>query len=387
MRRNPTVMLLIDTSRVFGREVFRGVTRYSHLHGPWVFLNTLPFYDESAGNLPRLDTTDIDGLIVMTPNRRIIEQAVRTGLPIVVKGLKGPVPGVPNFISDNIETGQRAAQHLLSLGLRHLAYCGYQGISWSKERAEGFVQRAVDQGIEPRICQRPLSREKCDWPNERRILVEWLKSLPKLGGVMAAKDDRGQRLIEACRTAGIRVPDEVAVIGVDNDEIICEQANPSLSSIVRNCDEAGYSAAELLHRWMAGENVRENNVVIRPTEVVSRQSTDTLAIKDREVAEAVRFIRQAAARPLTVEDVVETIAISRRRLDQKFCQLLGHPIHQEITLSRVERIARLLLETNRSVTQIGYDLGFHGPDHIGRYFRRHKGTSPTDFRHRYGHKA
>ena len=387
MRRNPTVMLLIDTSRVFGREVFRGVTKYSHLHGPWILHNTLPFFGKSASNLPRLDTLDVDGLIVMIPDKKIIEQAVKTGLPIVVKGLRESVPGVPNFISDNIGAGQMAAQHLLSLGLRHLAYCGYHGVSWSEEREEGFTQRAADQGSELHIYRQLRSRQKRQRGNERQILVDWLKSLPKPVGIMAANDDRGQEVIEACRTVGILVPDEAAVIGVDNDEIICEQANPPLSSIVRNYEKAGYEAAELLYRSIAGENISDKSVVIRPTKVVSRQSTDVLAIEDPEVAEAVRFIRQVAARPLAVQDVLETVAISRRRLDQKFCRILGHPIHREITLARIERITRLLLETNRSVTQIAYDLGFHGPDHIGRYFRRHKGISPTDYRGRYGHKT
>lgn len=387
MRRNPTVVLFIDTSRVFGREIFRGVTKYSHLHGPWILHNNLPFFGKSARNLPRLDTFDADGLVVMIPDKKIIEQAVGTGLPIVVKGLKGPIPGVPNFISDNVETGRKAAQHLLSLGLRHLAYCGYHGVSWSKEREEGFMQSIVEQSYEPDVYQQPRSRQEREWRNEREILVEWLKSLPKPVGIMAANDDRGQEVIEACRMASIRVPNEAAVIGVDNDEIICEQANPPLSSIVRNYEEAGYEAAELIHRWISGENVTDENVVIRSTQVVSRQSTDVLAIEDPEVAEAVHFIRRAAARPLAVQDVLEVVAISRRRLDQKFCRVVGHPIQREITLSRIERITRLLLETNRSVTQIAYDLGFHGPDHMGRYFRRHKGICPTDYRRRYGYKT
>lgn len=387
VHRNPTVMLLIDTSRVFGREIFRGVTKYSHLQGPWILHNTLPFFGKSSRGLPRLDSVDVDGLIVMIPDNRIIEQALKTGLPIVVKGLTGPVPGVPNFISDNIGAGQMAAQYLLSLGLRHLAYCGYHGVPWSEEREEGFAKKVSDHGCECHIYRQPRSRQRREWRNEQQVLVEWLKSLPKPVGIMAANDDRGQKVVECCRTGAIRVPDEAAVIGVDNDDIICEQANPPLSSIGRSYQEAGYEAAELLHRWIAGEYVKDKNVVIRFTQVISRQSTDVLAIEDPEVAEAVRFIRQAAARPLAVQDVLETVAISRRRLDQKFCRVLGHPVHREITLARIERIAQLLVETNRSVTRIAYDLAFHGPDHMGRYFRRHKGLSPGDYRRRYGRKT
>jgi LacI family transcriptional regulator, galactose operon repressor len=386
MVKNPTVMLLIDTSRVLGREILRGVVRYSKLHGPWIFRSTLPFFEMATNNLPQLGTLDVDGLVVATPDREIIKLILKTDLPMVVKGLKGLVPGVPNFISDNIGAGLMAARYLLSLGLRHLAYCGYHGVSWSQERQEGFAQAAADQGYEPYMYQPPRSRQKCQWRNEQWVLVEWLRSLPKPVGIMAANDDRGQQVIEACRMGGIRVPDQAAVIGVDNDDIICEQANPPLSSIARNHQEAGYEAAELLYRSIAGENVNDKTVVIRPIKVVTRQSTNVLAIEDPEIAEAIRFIRQTAARPLAVQDVLETVAVSRRRLDQKFYRIMGHPVHQEITSARIERIAQLLLATSQSVTQIAYDLGFHGPDHLGRYFRRHKGMSPTDYRRRYGHK-
>lgn len=376
-------MLLIDTSRVFGREVFRGITRYARLHGPWNLHHTLPFFGKSANDLRRLDSLNVDGFIVMTPNQKTIDQAMAKAIPIVVKGLKGPLAGVPNFISDNAGTGQTAAQHLLSLGLRQLAYCGYHDVPWSEEREEGFSKKAADQGCECFIYRQPRSHQKRQWGNEQEIMAEWLKSLPKPVGIMAANDDRGQEVIESCRIAGIQVPDEAAVIGVDNDDIICEQANPPLSSIGRSHQEAGYEAAELLHRWLAGEDVRDRNVVIRSTKVISRQSTDVLAVEDPDVVEAIRFIRRAAGRPLGVQDVLEMVAISRRRLDQKFCRILGHSVHQEITLARIDRIVRLLLETNRSVTQIAYDLGFHSPDHVGRYFRRHKDLSPSEYRQRY----
>jgi LacI family transcriptional regulator len=268
-----------------------------------------------------------------------------------------------------------------------LAYCGYHGVTWSREREEGFAKMAAEQGCEYFVYRQPPPRRKRQWRNEQEVMAEWLESLPKPVGIMAANDDRGQEVIESCRTVNIRVPDEAAVIGVDNDDIICEQANPALSSIGRSHLEAGYEAAEVLHRWIDGEDVRSQNVIIRSTQVVSRQSTDVLAVEDPEVADAIRFIRRAAAKPIRVQDVLETMAISRRRLDQKFCRVLGHPVHREITLARIDRIIRLLVETNRSVTQIAYDLGFHGPDHVGRYFRRHKGLSPSDYRRRRGSRT
>ncbi len=177
---------------------------------------------------------------------------------------------------------------------------------------------------------------------------------------------------------------QTAIIGVDNDEILCEQSNPPLSSVARNFEEAGYQAAELLAQAMAGQDVSDRTVIIHPTEIIARQSTDILAIDDPDVARAVRFIRQASLSPLTVENVLETVAVSRGHLDRRFLQILGHPIHQEITRARIERITRLLLETNRSVTQIAFDLGFNGPDRLSRYFHRHQGMSPREYRHRHG---
>ncbi|MEJ2701221.1 MAG: substrate-binding domain-containing protein [Sedimentisphaerales bacterium] len=167
-------------------------------------------------------------------------------------------------VGDNSFTIQLTAQRLLSLGLRHLAYCGYRGVSWSKEREGGFVRKVVDEACQPLLYQQPRSHQKREWANERRILAEWLKSLSKPVGIMAANDDRGQEVIEVCRTVGIQVPAEAAEIGVDKDEIICEQANPPLSSLVRNYEEIGYEAAELLCRSRARENVNDRTVVIHP---------------------------------------------------------------------------------------------------------------------------
>ncbi len=377
-------MLLIDTSRVYGLGVFRGVTKYARLHGPWTFHNTLSFFGKTMATLPRVDSRDLDGLILFTQDRKILAQAIKSGVPLVARGPKGPVPGVPNIMSDNQETGARAADYLLSLGLSHLGFCGYFGIFWSRERELGFCQKALSRGHPPSVYRQPRALATRQWHQEKPRVMDWLTALPKPAGILCANDDRGQQVIEACGSAGLRVPDDVAVIGVDNDEILCEQCNPPLSSVERSFEEAGYQAAEVLAQAMTGQDVSDRTVVIRPTEIMARQSTDILAIDDPEVAQAVRFIRQTSLAPLTVENVVETVAVSRGHLDRRFQQMLGHSIHQEITRARVERITRLLLETHRSVTQIASDLGFNGPDRISRYFQRHQGMSPREYRRRHG---
>jgi LacI family transcriptional regulator len=377
-------MLLIDTSRVYGHGIFRGVTKYARLHGPWTFHNTLSFLGKTMTGLPRFDSLGINSLILFTEDRKILARAFKSGLPLVMRGPKGPVPGVPNIISDNQGAGAAAADYLFSLGLRQLGFCGYFGVIWSKERERGFCQEALSRGYPPSVYHQPRAREKRQWYQEKPLLIDWLTALPKPIGILCANDDRGQQVIEACHSAGLRVPEDCAVIGVDNDEILCEQCPPPLSSVARDFEEAGYQAAELLAQAMVGQDVSDRTVIMRPTEIIARQSTDILAIDDPEVAQAVRFIRQASHSPLTVENVLETVAVSRGHLDRRFVQILGHPVHQEITRARIERITRLLLETNRTVTQIAFDLGFNGPDRISRYFQRHQGMSPRDYRQRHG---
>lgn len=377
-------MLLIDTSRVYGLGIFRGVTKYARLHGPWIFHNTLPFFGKTMTGLPHFDSLALDGLILFTQDRKILARALKSGLPLVVRGIKGPVPGVPNIVSDNREAGAKAADYLLSLGLSDLGFCGYFGVSWSKERELGFCQEALSRGYRPDVYRQPKALEKRQWHREKPFLMNWLAALPKPAGILCANDDRGQQVIEACGSAGLRVPDDCAVIGVDNFDSMCEQCNPPLSSVARSFEEAGYQAAEVLAQAMAGQDVSDRTVIIRPTEIIPRQSTDILAIDDPEVAQAVRFIRQESHSPLTVENVLETVPVSRGHLDRRFVQVLGRPIHQEITRARIERITRLLLETSRSVTQISVDLGFNGPDRLSRYFQRHQGVSPRDYRRRYG---
>ncbi len=239
-------MLLIDTSRVFGHGVFRGVTKYARLHGPWAFQNMLPFFGKTMTGLPRFDSLGLDGIILYTEDSKTVARALKSGLPLVARGPKGPVPSVPNIMSDNQGAGARAADYLLSLGLNHLGFCGYFGVFWSRERELGFCQEALSRGHTPDVYHQPRAIEKRQWHQEKPLLMNWLAALPKPIGILCANDDRGQQVIEACRSAGLRVPEHVAVIGVDNDEIVCEQCTPPLSSVARNFEESGYQAAEVL---------------------------------------------------------------------------------------------------------------------------------------------
>ena len=384
MQKDLRVLLLIDTSQVYGSELIAGITKYARLHGSWTFYTDIPFFGSARKH--SYDFSELDGLIVHIPDPKVIAKALSAGLPAIVRGLKSKVDGLPNFVGDNEAISNMAAEHLLGLGLKHFGFCGYKGVKWSQERGSCFAERLGRAGFDVQFCTLSGSRQKHFWRNEQTRLTKCLQKLPKPAGVFACNDDMGAHVLHACRAEGIHVPDELAVMGVDNEINICELANPPLSSIARNFEKAGYRAMELLHRLILGRKPVFQNVIVGPTHVISRQSTDVLAVSDKTVAEAVRFIRANSARPISVEDVLDIVPLSRRYLDHKFLRAFGHSIHGEITRCRVERIGEMLLETDLTVSQIAYDLGFSGPDHIGRYFRRHKGVNPSIYRRKYAHK-
>ena len=222
--------------------------------------------------------------------------------------------------------------------------------------------------------------------NEDHFIADWLRSLPKPIGLMACNDDRGQHVIEACKLAGLRVPDEVAVIGADNDELVCELSDPPMSSVAVNFERAGYDSAELLAKLMAGRRSVSKAIVVSPTHVVARQSTNILAIEDAHVAKSLRFIRLHGREAIQVTDVVTASGLSRRVLEKRFRKLLGRSVLIEIRRVRVAQICRLLAETNLSVSQIADSLGYTSIEHIARYFRSEMKMSPLAYRKQHGQK-
>jgi len=388
MPKIPKVILLIDTARSYGRGLLEGIAKYSNLHGPWIFYWKAPFYRESGGReltLPRLRGLNADGIIMREQKKT--KEIISMGLPTIVAPWKEPFPGVANIITDSVAIGRMAAEHLLHRGFRHFGYCGFGDMFyWCRERSEGFSKRIAKTGFQTHFYQQPKSRAQRLWENEQILIADWLKSLPKPIGLMACTDDRSRDVMEACKIAGLNVPDEIAVVGADNDEILCNLCDAPLSSVAFNIEKAGYKAAELLDKLMAGKKMANQTILAQPTHVVTRQSTDILAIEDKEIAEAVRFIHRHCREPIQVGDVVDAVAFSRRSLYKRFHKVLGHSPNDEIRHVRVEQIVRMLVETNLPVSKIALALGYSSVAHIARYFRQEKGMNLQSYRKLYGRK-
>ena len=216
-----------------------------------------------------------------------------------------------------------------------------------------------------------------------QFLAQWLQGLPKPVGLMACNDDCSQQVVEACKIAHLRVPEEIAILGVNNDPMICDFANPPLSSIALETEQAGYRAAECLDRIMSGQAPGAQQITVQATHVVRRPSTDVLAIDDPLVSQALHFIRTHVRRLIQVEDVAAALNTSRSTLERRFRRVSHHSLFQEITRIRIELMKQLLLETDMPVESIARSLGYPGADHIARYFQQHMHMSPSQYRARH----
>ena len=378
------VILLITPSREFTRGLLRGIAKYSRIQGLWAFYRPLD-YREPKGKerlLSLMKTWNPDGILMREPHK--IEEIIAMGVPTIsCPYTRAKIPGMANIMTDHISIGKMAAKHLLERGFKRFAYCGFDDWWWSRKRGESFSKKVAKVGYPTYFYKQPRAKTKRTWDKELPIIADWLLTLPKPIGLMACNDDRGEWVIEACKVAGLNVPDEMAIIGVDNDHLICDLCNPSLSSIVLNVEKAGYEAAALLDKMMASEKVINYEIYVQPTHVVVRQSTDILAIDDPDVVAAVRFIRQHSKNVIQVNDVVNAIALSRRVLEKRFRSILGHSIHDEIRRVRVEQIIQMLAETEMSISEIAEVLGFPDVAHVSRYFSKEKGMSPLVYRRQY----
>lgn len=383
LRRRPVprVVLLIESSRSSGRSLLRGIADYARLHGPWAFAWE-PGGLEKAW--PQLKSLGADGIILR--DVETLDELLACGLPAVVVGhRKREIPGLANVITDSEAIGRMAAEHLLSCGFRQFAYCGLESIPWSILRGESFRERLAQSGCSTHFCPAAVARGPGGWRGERS-LSQWLRTLPKPLGIMACNDDRAEQVIEACKIAGLHVPDEVAIIGADNDELVCDLSDPPLSSVAINFQRAGYESAEVLDRLMRGRAVAREKIVVPATHVVPRRSTDIFAVEDRQLSTALRFIRDHASRVVSVPEVAKAAGLSRRVLEKRFQRWLRRSVLSEIRRVRVGLICQRLIDTNLSIAEIGLALGYSGTEHLARYFRQEKGMTPLAYRRQFGRK-
>ena len=375
--RRRQVALLIETSNAYGRGLLQGIVHYIREHQPWSFY----LMEQGRGDDPPawLENWKGDGIIARIETPRIASVVTHAGLPTVDVSAARLVPELPWVETDDQEIARLAVEHLLERGFKHFAFCGDARFNWSVWREKYFCAHAASaqQTVQ---CYRAEPTATADAAAEAADLRRWLQALPKPVGIMACYDIRGQQVLDACRSAGLAVPAEVAVIGVDNDALLCELASPPLSSVIPNAHRTGYEAAALLDRLMAGKRVAAKPHLIAPLGVAARQSTDVLAVDDREIARAVQFIREHACAGINVSDLLRAVPLSRRVLEQRFQRLLGRTPREEILHVRLNRVQQLLSETDLPLYLIAERTGFEHVEYLSVVFKRETGRTTSEFR-------
>lgn len=382
-RRSKQVALVLQTRMEDNIGILRGIAAYERVHGDWNF-----FLDDQAmsvSNPAWLFRKQWDGVICRHRFPTILHECRRQDIPCVdLEDSERVVELVPKIRPDNRAVGHVGAEHFLDRGFSRLAFCGFSSESWAKERREGFREAIETVGLHCHLLETPYPHELTPaWDLSEQVRMRaWIEKLPRPVGIMASNDLRALQVISATHELGLRIPDEVAVLGANNDSVRAELAHPPLSSVPLNTHEWGMAAARLLHERMEGR-MATVETFIEPLAVVVRRSTDALAIEDPAIAKALKIIHEEACGTLRVDDLTKRVNVSRSLLERRFRKFLRRSPQEEIRNVKISRTRALLIETDKTLAEIAELTGFEHPEYLSVMFKRITGESPRDFRQRH----
>ncbi|EDY20606.1 transcriptional regulator, AraC family [Chthoniobacter flavus Ellin428] len=375
--RPPKVALLVETSNAYARELLLGVKEYIRVHGPW----NVHLSEHSRGDRPPswLIDWDGDGVIARVENKQIARALEALRVPVVDFSSHRYLAGAPVVTTDNAAIARLAFDHFIERGFQHFAYCGVDRFAWSVARGGHFDELVRRAGL---ICEHYADPAGFgpDSDAETDAIAQWLRGLPAPVAVFACYDARGQQLLDACQRAGLAVPDQIAVLGVDNDSLLCELSPPPLSSVMLDTRRTGWEAADLLSRLMQGQRTKAEVHRIPPLGVFTRQSTDIHAVEDPKIARVLQIIREQACAGLTVPELLRKCPMSRRVLEQRMKEVLGRAPHEEIVRVQIRRVQDLLRTTELSLEEIAERSGFRNAQYLSVVFKREVGQPPSEFR-------
>ncbi len=374
------VILLIDCASEFDRRLLRGMMRYSKENGPWLFYRIPSDFrmdqDKESWVADWARTWKADAIIGRWDETKV-NLLSGLNIPIVLQNNSSRSDIYSNLTGDYEGTGRLAARYFSKKFFTNYAFYGIRDIIWSEERCRGFQEEACRYGgnfysykANP---EDSLSREK---------VTEWIKSLPKPVALFCCDDAHALSVTEICRMSGISIPEDVLLLGVDNDELLCGISDPPISSIELDVEHGGYMTCKLLHEMIQKQSDKPFNVVVNPIDIIERESSLRYNIADEAVEKAVKYIDENYTEDFQLKDLFEMLPLSRRSLEMRFKKIMGTTIYQYIISKRIEHMSYLLTTTDRPVSDIAYEVGFRDCFNISRVFRKYKGCSPVEYRQR-----
>lgn len=378
------LLIITDFTESFANKLLKGIVTYSRQKEQWIIRRMPPSYKTKIG-IPGVIRVakewNVDAVLGQFEETDDMSLFAKNGIVVVAQDFKKRFAGIPNITADYLGTGQMAARYFLDRGFRNFGFFGFRNVCWSDERCEGFRREVEAAGFGESFYEYNLQELDRLWFYERDQLAQWLQMIPKPIGIMASDDNQSYNLIEACHSAGVKIPAEVSVIGVDNDELLCSLGNPTLSSIMVNIEEGGYRTAELIEQMVTNPDTPVQDIVLRPIKIVGRISTAAYATDDIQIQKAVQFIHQNYQKKIGVKDVMSEVALSRRLLERRFKQVTGITLYQYMSDLKIKRFAELLLENpDEQITGIALSLGESDTKSISRRFKQIYGCSPHDWR-------
>lgn len=370
--RELRIMVLVNVATGYGRDVLRGISVFSR-HRPHWQLGIVPIDGQSQ---PAFEA-GLDGLVIQGFHRRVTDHVARLGIPAVNVGDSMDGHRLPSIISDHVKIGTLVCEAFLERGFRRMAFLGEAEQFYAQRRFEGFHKRAHEAGLSVHA----FWLDGNDGQRER-LMSAWLASLPRPIGLATCHDGLARMTAQVCHRMELTVPRDVAIMGIDNDELLCQLSDPPLSSVAVAGDRIGYEAAALLEKIINGEPAPARVGLVPPVGVVRRRSSDVLASDNHLVNEAAAFIWRFATQPIGIDEVARQVGVSRRSLEQHFDQTLGRTPVSVLRHARLERIKDMLVSTDMPLSRIAGESGLADSASLSRFFRRETGMTPSQFRRR-----
>ena len=377
------VLIISDFTESFSHKLLAGLVDYSRAKEQWIVRRMPPEYKQQIG-IPGVIRVakewDIDAVIGQFEPTDDIGLFAENGIVAIAQDYKKKFASIPNVTGDYIGTGWMAARFFLDRGFKNFGFFGFNDVCWSDERCDGFRHEVEAAGFGDSFYAYRMQEIDMVWYYQRNRLREWLRTIPKPIAIMACDDNQGSNLIEACHGIGIKIPSEVSVIGVDNDETLCSLGSTTLSSVQVDIERGGWEAAALVERLVADPAAPAEDVVLKPVKIVQRMSTAAFATTDQQILKAILFIHKNALKKISVSDVMAEAALSRRLLERRFKEVTGKTLYEYITDQKLKYFAEQLAETDEQVINIALSMGEIDTKSISRRFKQLYGCTPVEWR-------
>lgn len=378
------VLLLIDYSSEFSRRLLKGLIQYSKEHGPWIFYRLPSYYKTLYGKEGIVEWAkewQADAIIARWDHEGT-DLLKTLNIPVILQNYKDRSAYFSNLTGDYIGTGEMAAKFFIKRRYRNFAFYGNRGVVWSRERAEGFRKEIEKSGGNYYYFESEnLSGEQ--WSSSHIQLDQWLLSLPKPVGLFACDDSFALQVSEICKINNIRIPEEIALLGVDNDELMCNLSDPPISSIVLDVEKGGYEAVRLIDQLILKERTESFDIVIKPARFELRQSTEKYNISNPYISKIVNYIEDNFTSEINIDSLTNLVPLSRRNLEMKFKNEMNTSIYQFILDCRIGLFSHLLVTTDRPLFDLALESGFTDYKNISRVFKKFKGCTPVEYRQKF----